>query len=70
MGQGQQCSLRFYAEGDVLHPTGVDVRPGFSGTRLDNVLGMLADVGLCDKLIDGRFILTDAGSKRLLAGVA
>lgn len=25
MGQGQQCSLRFYAEGEVLHPTGVGV---------------------------------------------
>lgn len=68
MGQGQQCSLRFYAEGDVLHPTGVDVRPGFSGTRLDNVLGMLADVRLCDRLVDGRFIMNDAGSKRLLTG--
>jgi hypothetical protein len=70
MGQGQQCSLRFYSEGDVLHPTGVVTRPGFSGSRLDNVLGMLADVGLCDRLADGRFILTDAGSKQLLIGAA
>ena len=61
---------RFYSEGDVLHPTGMITRPGFSGTRLDNVLGMLADVGHCTRLADGQFILTDAGSKQLLTGPA
>ena len=70
MGQGQQCSLRFYSEGDVLHPTGVIVRPGFSGSRLENVLGMLSDVGLCDRAANGRFTLTDVGAKRLLIGAA
>ena len=69
MGQGQKCSLRFFPEGDVLQPTGVAVTPGFSGSRLDNVLGMLADVGLCSRL-DGRFELTDAGRNRLLGDVA
>ena len=68
MGQGQQCSLRFFPEGDVLQPTGVAVMPGFSGSRLGNVLGMLADVGLCNRLDRGRFDLTDVGRKRLLEG--
>jgi hypothetical protein len=68
MGQGQQCSLRFFPEGDVLQPTGVPVMPGFSGSRLGNVLGMLADVGLCNRLDKGRFDLTDAGRERLLKG--
>jgi hypothetical protein len=70
MGQGQQCSLRFYSEGNVLHPTGVVTRAGFSGTRLENVLGMLADTGLCDRLPDGRFMLNNVGSKRLLNGAS
>jgi hypothetical protein len=66
MGQGQQCSLRFYPEGERLHATGVGVTPGFSGSRLGNVLGILADVGLCDRLDDGRFGLTEMGRRRLL----
>lgn len=45
MGAGQQCSLRFYPEGDVLRPTGVSVRAGYSGDRLGNVMNMLADLG-------------------------
>lgn len=68
MGQGQKCSLRFFPEGSVLQPTGVQVTPGFSGSRLGNVLGMLADVGLCNRLDGGRFDLTDAGRKHLLDG--
>jgi hypothetical protein len=45
MGEGQQCSLRFYPEGDLMRPTGTGVRAGYSGDRLGNVLGMLADLG-------------------------
>jgi len=45
MGTGQQCSLRFYPEGDVLRPTGVAVSAGYSGDRLGNVMQMLADLG-------------------------
>ena len=69
MGQGQRCSLRFFPEGDVLQPTGISVTPGFSASRLGNVLGMLADVGYCSRR-DGRFELTDAGRNRLLGDVA
>lgn len=66
IGQGQKCSLRFFPEGDVLQPTGIGVTPGFSGSRLGNVLGMLADAGFCSRLGEGRFDLTDAGRRRLL----
>lgn len=49
MGIGQQCSLRFYPEGDILRPTGTPVRSGFSGDRLGNVLGMLSDLGFLEQ---------------------
>lgn len=70
MGQGQKCSLRFWPEGSVLNPTGRDVAPGFSATRLGNVLGILADLGLFQRGDDGRFGLAEAGRQRLLAGAA
>lgn len=70
MGQGQKCSLRFFPEGEVLQPTGVSVRPGFSGSRLGNVLGILADVGLFSRLDGGLFTLTTEGRRRLLKGGA
>ncbi len=66
MGQGQKCSLRFFPEGEVLQPTGIQVMPGFSGSRLGNVLGMLADVGLCNRLDGGRFQLTPEGRRHLM----
>jgi len=67
MGQGQKCSLRFFPEGDVLHATGVGVTPGFSNTRLDNVLGMLSDVGLCERQEGSRFRMTATGIAQLLS---
>jgi hypothetical protein len=60
MGEGQQCSLRFYPEGNILRPTGTGVRAGYSGDRLGNVLGMLADFGHFDRQ-DGGFILSAKG---------
>lgn len=66
MGQGQKCSLRFYPEGEVLHPTGISANPGFSASRLGNVLGILADLGLFNRLAGGRYGLTDSGHDRLL----
>lgn len=55
MGQGQQCSLRFFPEGAVLHPTGVRVSSGHSFERLSNVLWLLSDIGLCDQDNSGRY---------------
>lgn len=49
LSRGQKCSMRFYPEGDRLHSTGVQVAPGYSGDRLHNLLGFLADVGYCDR---------------------
>jgi len=66
MGEGQQCSLRFYPEGNLLRPTGTGVRAGYSGDRLGNVLGMLADLGHFDRR-DGGFILSTKGRAFLAA---
>lgn len=69
MGQGQKCSLRFFPEGELLHPTGVGVRPGLSGSRLGNVLGVLADTGLCSRLEGDRYSLTEFGRRHLLGEI-
>ncbi len=65
MGQGQKCSLRFFPEGDEYTATGTGVWPGFSATRLTNVLGIMSDLGLFERLDGGRFLSTEAGKNRL-----
>jgi hypothetical protein len=45
MGHGLKCSLRFFPDGRVLRPTGVEVMAGYSGDRLGNVMGVLGDLG-------------------------
>jgi hypothetical protein len=64
MGQGQKCSLRFFPEGPILRATGTIVKAGFSGDRLTNVLGMLADLGFCLRQRNG-YALTDNGMEFL-----
>ena len=61
MGEGQKCSLRFFPEGSVLRPTGTGVYPGFSGDRLRNVLGMLADLGFCNRHEGGGYLINEKG---------
>lgn len=56
MGQGQQCSLRFFPEGKMLVPTGIDTNAGVSGSRLNNTIRMMSDIGLCEALDNGNFI--------------
>lgn len=46
MGNQQDCSLRFYPDGPVLVPTEIDFSPGYSGSRLQNTMRILADVGM------------------------
>lgn len=46
MGNQQGCSLRFYPDGPVLVPTEIDFSPGYSGSRLQNTMRILADLGL------------------------
>ncbi len=46
IGNGLKCSLRFFPDGRVLRPTGMEVAAGFSGDRLGNVLGILSDIGM------------------------
>jgi len=45
MGHGMKCSLRFFPDGRILRPTGIEVVAGYSGDRLGNVIGVLSDVG-------------------------
>jgi hypothetical protein len=61
MSQGQKCSLRFYPDGALLRPTGTRARAGYSGTRLSNVLGLLADLGLCTTGRGSPLRVTDSG---------
>jgi hypothetical protein len=66
MGNGLKCSLRFFPDGRVLRPTGMIVRAGFSGDRLGNVMGILADLGMIDHELDalsgrGRQLLDKLG---------
>jgi hypothetical protein len=65
MSEGQKCSLRFYAEGANLLPTGVRVQAGYSGDRLGNLLGMWADLGLLERQA-GRYSLSDRGRELLV----
>ena len=48
MGGGQQCSLRFFPDGELFRSTAVQVAAGRSGTRLANVLGVLSDLSVLD----------------------
>jgi hypothetical protein len=66
MGQGQKCTVRFYPEGDKLRATGIPVVPGYSGDRLSNVLGNMADLGYCRRDA-GQFELLEEGEKLLHA---
>jgi hypothetical protein len=55
MGAGQQCSLRFFPDGAVLRPTGVQTYPGRSLTRLANVLGIFSDLSVL-KFENGEYL--------------
>jgi hypothetical protein len=46
MAGGQKCSLRFFPDGPRLCATGRSVGAGQSGTRLSNVIRVLADAGI------------------------
>lgn len=59
MGQGQQCSLRFFPEGKKLIPTGIETNAGVSGSRLNNAIRMMSDIGFCEPLDNGTFIKND-----------
>jgi hypothetical protein len=65
MQNGQQCSLRFYPEGDRYLPTGMSVHAGFSNDRLSNVVGLFRDMGFVQKAANSAFALTDDGYELL-----
>lgn len=66
MGSGQKCSLRFYPDGEILRPTGIDVLAGYSNTRLGNVLGILSDMGLCTRVNNNNFMPNERSEEILL----
>lgn len=66
MAAGGKCTLRFYPDGDQLCTTGTGVVAGRSGDRLGNVLGILADAGLLDRLRRSSVRLNDRG-RQLMA---
>ncbi len=63
MNSDQQCSLRFYTDGDVLRPTGTRVGAGRSSDRLGNVLVMLHDLGIFKWSQKYGYTITDKGMK-------
>lgn len=65
MRNGQQCSLRFYSDGEILRPTGTRVRAGYSGDRLSNVLLMLYDLGILNFGKNYGYKITNKGTKFL-----
>ena len=65
IGAGQKCSLRFYPDGERLRPTGTGVVAGYSGSRLENVLGTLADLGVFARENGNRFRRTEFGTSIL-----
>ena len=69
MGHGLKCSLRFFPDGEVLRPTGIGARAGYSADRLSNVVGVLTDLGFIPR--NGEDGLTARGTALLreLGGV-
>ncbi|MBZ9696469.1 MULTISPECIES: hypothetical protein [unclassified Mesorhizobium] len=55
MSNGQKCSLRFFPDGNLLRLTANQTGAGFSGSRLDNTLGILVDIGVLTRESDGSF---------------
>lgn len=53
MGNHQDCSLRFYPEGPVLVPTNIDFSPSYSGSRLQNTMRILGDIGMLNVGLSG-----------------
>jgi hypothetical protein len=46
MAAGQKCSLRFFPDGPRLRATGLPANAGQSGSRLENIIQVLADAGV------------------------
>lgn len=53
MASGQKCSLRFFPDGPRLRATGLPATAGQSGSRLGNIIRILADAGV-DGIAEGQ----------------
>ena len=60
MSAGGKCSLRFYIEGNRLITTGIELKPGRSASRLDNVIKIMEDLDLLEKH-QNKAVLTPRG---------
>ncbi|WP_031237188.1 hypothetical protein [Asticcacaulis sp. AC460] len=60
MSNGQKCSLRFFTDGELLRLTANKSRAGNSGSRLDNTIGILTDIGVFKKGHNGRLMRVEA----------
>ncbi len=60
MAQNQKCSLRVFPDGNKLRLTATQSHAGFSGSRLDNILAILVDLGLFQRLADGALVKGEA----------
>lgn len=60
MGNNQKCSLRFFLDGPHLRRTATPSSPGFSGSRLENTLNILIDIGVMRRDNNGQ--ITIAGT--------
>lgn len=56
MSNGLKCSLRFFPDGEKLRLTANQSEAGFSGSRLDNTLGIMADIGILGRNDEGSLI--------------
>lgn len=63
MGAGQKCSLRFFPDGPRLRATGIKVSPSQSGDRLTNVVRILADIGIFQRMDNG-YVLGNNGLRQ------
>lgn len=66
IGAGLKCSLRFFQENGKFQSTGIKTNPGYSADRLENVLGVISDIGLCERKEGRRFALTSRGTEFLM----
>jgi hypothetical protein len=60
MSNGQKCSLRFFPDGEYLRLTDNKSGAGFSGSRLDNTLNILVDIGLMRRADNGSIARPEA----------
>jgi hypothetical protein len=60
MANRQKCSLRFFPDGNILRLTANQSSAGYSGSRLDNALNILVDIGVFQRGNNGSLTHAEA----------